>query len=276
MTIWRAQRGDRRLTAGWHAATALVIAVSLVAQLVLTVRGISVLVDDTGKAIVEMPTRVLRFFTYFTIQSNILAMTMAVSLLLRPHRDGRLWRVARVASVVGMTVTFVVYLVALAPILDLEGVAWWTDIGFHIAAPLLTTGGWLLFGPWPRFDGRSVAFVPAVAGVLDRLRADPGHRDELVSLSVPRCRQPRLPPRPAQTVCWWRSCCWGWASLPAGSITASGGSRVRLQRRGSTGSDSRARTPNTGSWMRHSGSPRARRSRLSSPSAYSRRASDFL
>lgn len=133
------------------------IAVSLVAQLVLTVRGISVLVDDTGKAIVEMPTRVLRFFTYFTIQSNILAMTMAVSLLLRPHRDGRLWRVARVASVVGMTVTFVVYLVALAPILDLEGVAWWTDIGFHIAAPLLTTGGWLLFGPWPRFDGRSVA-----------------------------------------------------------------------------------------------------------------------
>jgi hypothetical protein len=62
----------------------------------------------------------------------------------------------RIASVVGVTVTFVVYRVALAGILDLEGAAWWTDFGFHVVAPLLTVIGWLLFGPWPRFDARSV------------------------------------------------------------------------------------------------------------------------
>lgn len=47
-------------------------------------------------------------------------------------------------------------------------------------------------------------------------------------------------------------------------------------KRGSTGSDSSASTPNTASCIRHSGSPRAPRSRASSPSAYSRSASERL
>lgn len=150
--------GNRRLSSGWHLATALVVAVCLVTQLVMTTRGIAVLVDDNGKAVVSTPVRLVRFFTYFTIESNILAMVMAVSLVLRPWRDGRVWRVARVASVVGMTVTFVVYRVALAGLLDLHGAAWWTDFGFHVVAPLLTVIGWLLFGPWPRFDLASVCW----------------------------------------------------------------------------------------------------------------------
>lgn len=149
---------NRRIATGWHLATVLVIGASLVAQLVLTIRGISVLVDDNGTSIAAMPTRLVRFFTYFTIQSNLLALTMATSLLLSPYRDGGLWRALRVASVVGMTVTFVVYLVALAPILDLSGIPWWTDVGFHIVAPTLTVVGWLLFGPWPRFDLATVAW----------------------------------------------------------------------------------------------------------------------
>lgn len=49
-----------------------------------------------------------------------------------------------------------------------------------------------------------------------------------------------------------------------------------LQRRGSTGSDSRARTANTASWTRHSGSPRATRSSDSMPSANSRAARERL
>jgi hypothetical protein len=54
-------------------------------------------------------------------------------------------------------------------------------------------------------------------------------------------------------------------------------SRQRLRySRGSTGSDSSASTPNTASWTRHNGSPRAPRSSASSPRAYSRSASDRL
>ncbi len=146
----------RRASTAWHLVTATVIATCLVVQLIMTLRGISVLIDENGSPVVGLPTRLLRFFTYFTIESNVLALLAAASLVARPLRDGAAWRVARIASVVGMSVTFVVYLVALAPILSLHGVAWWTDIGFHIAAPVLTVLGWLLFGPWPRFDGRSV------------------------------------------------------------------------------------------------------------------------
>jgi hypothetical protein len=145
----------------WHLLTALLIAVCVVVQLTQTIQGKVVLVDENGRALASMPTRIVRYFTYFTIQSNLLSMVTAISLALMPDRDGRLWRVLRVAAVVGMTVTFVVYLVALAPHLDLHGVAYWTDLGFHIAAPLLTLFGWLVFGPWPRFDTRSVAIFVA-------------------------------------------------------------------------------------------------------------------
>lgn len=138
--------------------TALLILACIVAQLTLTFRGDAVLVDENGVPIAGLPMRLVRFFTYFTIQSNLLAMATAATLAIRPTRDGELWRVARVGAVVGMTVTFVVYLVALAPILDLSGVAFWTDLGFHIAAPVLTVGGWLLLGPWPRLDARSSAW----------------------------------------------------------------------------------------------------------------------
>jgi hypothetical protein len=147
---------NRRISTSWHAATVAVVALCLVVQISMTINGQAVLVDQHGTPLAGLPMRLLRFVTYFTIQSNILAMVTAASLVLHPNRDGRLWRVARIASVVGMTVTFVVYRIALAGILDLKGAAWWTDFGFHVVAPLLTVIGWLLFGPWPRFDGRSV------------------------------------------------------------------------------------------------------------------------
>lgn len=148
--------GNRRLVIGWHLATVAVVAICLVVQVSMTVNGQAVLVDQHGTPVVGLPMRLLRFVTYFTIQSNILAMVTAASLARDPDREGRVWRVARIAAVVGMTVTFVVYRVALAGLLDLSGAAWWTDFGFHTVAPLLTVGGWLLFGPWPRFDLRSV------------------------------------------------------------------------------------------------------------------------
>jgi len=146
--------GSRTPARAWFAATALVSLVSMVIQLVLVVRGVDVLVDEDGNA-ASTPTRVLRFFSYFTIQSNVLAMLGCTSLAIDPGRDGRGWRVLRISGLVGMTVTFVVYVVALRPIVDLHGAAYWTDIGFHYVAPVMVVVGWLLWGPWPRLDRRS-------------------------------------------------------------------------------------------------------------------------
>jgi hypothetical protein len=130
--------------------------VAMVVQLVLVIRGVNVLIEGNRA---DAPERVLRFFSYFTIQSNILAACTALTLAANPDRDGSAWRVARAGALVGMTVTFIVYATVLAPLLDLHGAAYWTDIGFHYVAPLMTVIGWLLFGPWPRLDRRSLGLM---------------------------------------------------------------------------------------------------------------------
>ena len=143
----------------WHGATVLVIAVSILVQLALVIHGQPVLIESTNTT--PLAERLLRFFSYFTIQSNLLAAATALSLITRPDRDGRTWRILRAAAVIGMTVTFATYVVVLRPIVHLEGTAKLTDIGFHYVAPALTIAGWLLFGPWPRFDVVSLVRVIA-------------------------------------------------------------------------------------------------------------------
>ncbi len=142
----------------WHALTAVNCGLALVIQLVLVIRGHTVLVEADGTT-AGAPERVLRFFSYFTVQSNILAAVTAALLAIRPQRSGRGWDVVRFAAVLGMTTTIIVYVVALAPILDLHGIAWVTDVMFHYIGPVLTLGGWLLFGPWGRIDRGVVVAV---------------------------------------------------------------------------------------------------------------------
>lgn len=141
----------------WHLVTALISFLSLLVQFVLIVRGVNVLVDDaTGRPAADVATRVLRFFSYFTVQSNVLVIVTETMLALHPERDGRWFRVLRIAGLIGITVTFIVYLVALRPILDLSGLAAVTDVGFHVATPILAVAGWVLFGPRPRFERRTL------------------------------------------------------------------------------------------------------------------------
>jgi hypothetical protein len=137
-------------TRSWNAATAVVIAVAIVAQLVLVVRGSNVLVADEAPP--STGTRVVRFFSYFTVQSNLFVLGTSLALFVRPDRDGRVFRVLRLDALIGITVTGIIYVTLLRPIVDLHGAAALTDVAFHYAAPLLAVVGWLLFGPRPRVD----------------------------------------------------------------------------------------------------------------------------
>lgn len=139
----------------WHAAVAVLGTVALVAQLVLTVLGIDVLIPEGGRE-PGLAERVVRFFSYFTVQCNILCIVAAASLVLQPGRDGRLWRVLRLDALVGISVTIVVSAIALAPLLNLTGISWLTDVIFHYVMPIVTVVGWLLFGPRPRIDTRTL------------------------------------------------------------------------------------------------------------------------
>ena len=62
----------------------------------------------------------------------------------------RVWRVVRVAAVVGITITGVVHWFFLRPLLDLAGWSYLCDKLLHVVVPLLAVVGWLLFGPRPR------------------------------------------------------------------------------------------------------------------------------
>jgi hypothetical protein len=141
----------RRAAVVWNFATFAAIAVGLVWQLTLTLRGTNVLVDVNGN-LPAISTRIIRYLSYFTVQSNILVAATALSLVFSPERDGRVWRVLRLEALFGITVTGIVYSTLLRGIVDLQGAAAVTNALLHYAAPLMAVLGWLLFGPRPRID----------------------------------------------------------------------------------------------------------------------------
>lgn len=142
----------------FHAVTAVVVLAALVLQLVLVLQGGRVL-DETEQP--GLGVRLARLVAYFTIQSNVLVAVAAVTLARAPDRDGPVWRVVRLAGVVGIAVTGLVHFVLLRPLLDLDGADWAADKLLHVVVPVLALVGWALFGPRPRVTGRVVAWALA-------------------------------------------------------------------------------------------------------------------
>lgn len=128
----------------WWGLLALVVGVAVLVDLVRAI-------DGAGSA-----TPVIRYLSYFTIQSNVLVTVVAVTLALDPGRDGRGWRVLRLDALLGITVTGLVYAVVLAPTADQEGLSWWTNLAMHYVSPVAMLVGWLLLGPRPRISGSTV------------------------------------------------------------------------------------------------------------------------
>ena len=79
----------------WHALTALVAIGAVVLQLVLVIQGGGCSTSTTRP---DLPIRLLRLIAYFTIQSNVLVAIAATQLARDPARDGRGWRVLRLAG----------------------------------------------------------------------------------------------------------------------------------------------------------------------------------
>ena len=146
--------GDRVVARTLFAATALVALVGLVTQLVVTA-------TSTGGFYPHNPQRVFNVFAYFTIQSNVLVLVSSAWLALRPEASSTLQRGLRLAGLLGITVTGVVFHVALRQLQDLTGSAAFADLLLHTGSPLLCVLGWLLFGPRGAAGGRVVAWTLA-------------------------------------------------------------------------------------------------------------------
>jgi hypothetical protein len=128
----------------WHVVTFAVAVVALVFQLVLILRGDSVLDEANAPG---TPEAVRRYFFYFTIQANALVAFTCWLVATRELGSSHLLRVVRIDAVLGIAVTGVVHWFFLRPIMHMEGASYLADKLLHVAVPLLAVVGWLVFGP---------------------------------------------------------------------------------------------------------------------------------
>lgn len=133
-----------RFGRAWHTVTLLVAVTALVLQLYLVVSGENIL--DSSAVTTARPEQVRRYFSYFTIQSNILV-AVSMFLIVRDRVDTQAFRVVRLASLIGITVTGVVAAVALPPSPTYTTANLVCDRLLHVVVPSLTFVGWALFGP---------------------------------------------------------------------------------------------------------------------------------
>jgi hypothetical protein len=132
----------------WHALTAVVALAAVVLETSLVASGHYALVSDDLPAV---HTRIIRLLSYFTIESNLLVV-ISTALLARRHDQSRLSRILRLDGLFGITITFIVYSVLLAPIHSPHGSAAISNAGLHYVVPIMAVLGWLVFGPRPRID----------------------------------------------------------------------------------------------------------------------------
>jgi hypothetical protein len=151
----------------WHAVLAAIVIASLVAQIALLLQG-GVDVNSADAARPDVATRFVRFFSFFTVESNLLVLAASIALVIDPSRDGTLFRIVRLDALLGIAITWIVFALVLSKIVHTEGLAAWINFGFHDASPVLALVGWLLFGPRPRIDARTIvlAFLWPVAWIL--------------------------------------------------------------------------------------------------------------
>jgi hypothetical protein len=133
--------GVRRegLVRAWHGLTGLVVVVGLVVQLH------AVWVQENPR-FAALHSRIFNMFCYFTVLSNTIVGVTCLLLALRLDRRSTVFRVFRLDGFLSITVTFVVFHVALASLQDLEGSAKVADTLLHTVVPLMCVAGWVLLG----------------------------------------------------------------------------------------------------------------------------------
>ncbi len=146
----------------WHGAIAVLVLAALTVQLWIAVRVPGSPPAHLVGTLAGAPAggRIVRVLSFFTVQSNILSGCTSAQLARKPDRDGRVWRSVRLASLFGITVTGIVYARVLAKIHEPHG--WqetFTNDVFHYAVPGMMFLGWLVFGPRPRIEGRTIALA---------------------------------------------------------------------------------------------------------------------
>ncbi|WP_369370902.1 Pr6Pr family membrane protein [Promicromonospora sp. Populi] len=130
----------------------------LVAVLALGGFAIELFVAITGGPGIA-PThaeRIVRLFSYFTIESNLLIGGVSLALALDPRRDGPVFRVLRLDALLCIAVTGVVYNTVLRGLVELTGAGMVSNTMLHVLSPLFAVIVWVWAGPRPRVTASTV------------------------------------------------------------------------------------------------------------------------
>lgn len=131
---------SQRWARPWFAVTAACVAAGIVIQLIVSANSSSFFGGSSlGRA--------LNVFAFFTIQSNVIVGATCLLLALRPHRASSVFAVFRLTGLIAITVTFIVFHVALSRLLDLDTLAQVANQLQHTVVPIMAVVGWLAFGP---------------------------------------------------------------------------------------------------------------------------------
>lgn len=142
------------------AATSAIVTAGLVLQLALSVTS------DTGSELfASTPDRIVNFFSFFTVLSNVAVAVTAGLLAVNPTRRSTLFRVLRLDGVVAIAVTGVVFHLTLAQLQELTGWNAVADFILHTLSPILGVGGWLVLGPSRQITTR-VVLLSVIAPVM--------------------------------------------------------------------------------------------------------------
>lgn len=95
--------------------------------------------------------RLERFVSYFTIQSNFAVLLAALAVLRVDDLETAFMRALRIAAMVGITVTSIVYILILSGDADNSGLSELANLMLHYIGPPLVVGAWVLFGPFQRY-----------------------------------------------------------------------------------------------------------------------------
>lgn len=133
-----------------HLGVAIFIATALTLRFLLTAFWPA---DDLDPALL---VRLERFFSYFTIQSNLVALLASMAVVRARPLDTATGRALRLAGLVGMTVTCIVYIVMLSGDADNQGLDEVANLMLHYVGPPLFVGAWLIFGPFWKLGARDV------------------------------------------------------------------------------------------------------------------------
>ena len=139
--------------------TSAIVAFGLVLQFILVVTQ-----DGNKGSFASKPAKILNFFSFFTVQSNIGVAATTGLLARRFRRDSLIFRVLRLDAMICILVTGVVFHLALSGLQELTGWDALADFLLHTLSPILCPLGWLIFGP-RRTIGGSVVKYAVVAPV---------------------------------------------------------------------------------------------------------------